>query len=388
MFTSNYHNRYIRNILDFHLTITHIFGHPSMGTCSSTSATNVQETQTGVSGQLAHTPVTDTVVSLRYGDIPPFLHDSSFYQALCGDDDDEIIIIPDRYYKRTHMVSDIADFTKMVEVMMFWGLDEIPLRVLEFCASTDFNVWAPVSSALPDSGKIHTALQNYRYRRHMIPASTSPEVLAAWTEVHPPESGYGKDAMRNAAKAGDLELIRYFSARGYPRSEMACTAATAGGHYDCLRFLVDSGCKVGKDSCHTAALCGHLACLRYLHNLTMCPWNNKTICEAAANHGHLDCLRYAHEHGGHLTPSITLTSHLSCLKYALENRCPIHPDACYYSLVSSPSLLKLRLLRQHGASWDERVCDRAVLRDVDYLKYAISHGCPYDSSSLLQYAAE
>ena len=73
---------------------------------------------------------------------------------------------------------------------------------------------------------------------------------------------------QSAAKGGQLDLLKWARARGYPWCEKTCHAAAENGHLEVLQWARAHGC----------------------------PWDERT-CEKAAENGHLEVLQWAQEQG-------------------------------------------------------------------------------------------
>eukprot|EP01032_Pedospumella_encystans_P010867 gene10867-12681_t len=84
------------------------------------------------------------MISIKYSDIPSFLHNSSFYASLCDSKEDENIPIPEQCIVFNDEVRDLTDFTNLMKVSAFWGLKRLPVSVLAFCHDKEYDLWSGV----------------------------------------------------------------------------------------------------------------------------------------------------------------------------------------------------------------------------------------------------
>jgi hypothetical protein len=120
-----------------------------------------------------------------------------------------------------------------------------------------------------------------------------------------PPFPWDEDTVHNAAKGGQLEMLKWMRQPGKPEGvcawdERACLNAAKGGHLHVLQWLRLPGkpegqCPWSSDSCTMAALYGHLDVLKWLRDPFkaggQCPWSPST-CAYAAFGGHLDILQW------------------------------------------------------------------------------------------------
>jgi hypothetical protein len=100
-----------------------------------------------------------------------------------------------------------------------------------------------------------------------------------------------------AAKIGDLQLLKFVYVNGYHWDADTCSAAAKNGHLECLRYAHEHGCEWWVETCENAAEYGHLDCLIYAHEHG-CPWEySDDMCILAVSNGHLDCFKYLLKNG-------------------------------------------------------------------------------------------
>jgi hypothetical protein len=112
-----------------------------------------------------------------------------------------------------------------------------------------------------------------------------------------------------------------------------------------------------KEACSYAARAGNLEVMKWLHN-TGCPWDART-CAWAAWHGNLTVLRWARAH--HCPWASTTCNyaaeggHLAVLQWAREHHCPWDSHVCSYA-ARAGHLVVLQWLREHNCPWGTNIC--------------------------------
>ena len=81
-----------------------------------------------------------------------------------------------------------------------------------------------------------------------------------------------KDTCDNAARRGNLEVLKYAHENGCPWSRRTCACAALRGHLEVLKYAHENGCPWNFDTCTFAAYRGQLEVLKYLHE-NGCPWD-------------------------------------------------------------------------------------------------------------------
>ena len=193
-----------------------------------------------------------------------------------------------------------------------------------------------------------------------------------------------------AARQGNLEMIKYCVANECPIDVWACAWAAHSGNLECLKYLHEEArapwnCFTAAEAagkghlhileylverkfdqyrelaCQGAARKGHLDCLKYLHETAKAPWGSLTAtwaaeyghlhileylverkydqfgayaCEQAAKSGHFDCLKYLHETAKapwnyRAVRDAHKNKHPECVRYLLDNNCPLPPGWRY-----------------------------------------------------------
>lgn len=357
------------------------------------------------------------MISIKYSQIPSFLHDSSFYEALSCEEEDGEIDVPEQCNTQHATITSIDDFKKLVQVTAFWGLNTLPATFIEYCIQS-----SPLALSKVISNEEYAAVGFAQDLREIFVPKTI---------------GERHDPLVNAIVIGRLDVVCILSARAVGGTE-AATAAAESGRLDCLKLLHQHGYPWDETACEQAAAAGRLNCLQYLHE-NGCPWNNTVVLQSVLNN-HFDCVQYAREQGldwhkdtmtiaekGHLemlkyvvdrgcvceeraTYFAARAGHIECLKYLLSVYCPVNSRAllailenghltCLQVLidddyfpfnVSWPQKAAyrgrfhmVRYLHERGCPWDLRTADAAAfMGHFDILFYAIENGSGYDYSDL------
>ncbi|AVK75102.1 Ankyrin repeat domain containing protein [Pandoravirus quercus] len=154
----------------------------------------------------------------------------------------------------------------------------------------------------------------------------------------------------------------YKRCRGHEET-YACAIAALHGHIDVFVHLVGAGCVPDANACIEAARRGHLDCLKYARERGA-PWDERT-CAAAAIGLMGDADQNAEDR-------------LECIVYARANGCPANETPCYMA-ARRGDLAGLRRAREAGCPWDASVT-RAAARGGHRacLYYAHQRGCDWD----------
>jgi hypothetical protein len=128
--------------------------------------------------------------------------------------------------------------------------------------------------------------------------------MLQWVVCAVPEVARYPFVCNEAAKHGNLKMLKWARAHNFGWSEMACSNAARCGHFEMLKFLrrPQDRCPWDSMTCAAAALRGDLEMLRWLRasddltadeddDATVCPWSAAT-CAFAAERGHLEVLRW------------------------------------------------------------------------------------------------
>lgn len=316
--------------------------------------------------------VGDGCLPVMYKSVPIWLQCGDLFRAL-DPEDIESFDVPTGCYKSDDSVSNLAEFAQVLRATDYWLLDVIPQSLLDFCAANAPATWINNKPGLDRENKIYDILVSYFCGSQPILTafhSGHDELVSHWMNVNAPDSVQGKNLSRIVASAGNVALLEKVHQCGYPWASDFCEVVLkrehlTSGHFACLKYACGHGCPL-----------------------------SATCCDLAVVYGRVE---YAHQNGCELTDDVTLTSNIHCLTYALENNCPIHPGACFCAANNRYSPVDcLRRLRDVSLWLTEVPTGKLslvqvipvgiVLRDIDYFKYAMYVGCPYDDT-LMVYAA-
>lgn len=328
-----------------------------------------------------------TTVCIKYCDIPSYLRSGDFYRALDNNDEEAIVDIPvDCYHSDGSEARDLREFTKLVHVMMFWMLDEIPLGILKYCSENEIAVWEGAIMEHPgmvESSLLHLLRLAYSTKGEVplysLLGTNRLDVIRYALE----SVGKGSKAACAVAAAGNLDLLQEMREEGFLFNGETCATASYFGHLECLQYMHEGGVSWDFSVYVSTADAGHLQCMRYAHEQGL-DWDAK-VCAVAALSGNLDCLQYAHANGCpwdvNTTNQSALNGHVECLRYALHNGCEHNEDAsCFAS--RNGHMACLELLHEHQGAWSVTTCSHAgVASNITCLKYLHENDCEWDSST-------
>lgn len=288
---------------------------------------------------------------------------------------DSDIQIPSDCYKADDSVGNVSELSQMLQVERFWGLDELPSALMDFCYRLHEHEWKEEERtgypALVDM--LHIFMHETPLIEAMTCGSRS-EIFLFMVGVSSPDD---VAATRAAASLGRLDYLIILRERGYQWDNGTCNAAAEGGHLDCLKYAKDNNCPWNPSTDGKL----HLMEWAAENGFKLCPY----VCENAAKNGHLHCLQYAFNNGCPWSEEVTYgaarNGHVDCLRFALENDCPVGSHTCMNAACSG-HLECLMLLHQYNASWDERATRfAAAYGHLQCLQYLHENGCPWDSTA-------
>lgn len=358
----------------------------------------------------------NVMISLTYCEIPAYLHNSDFYEALCADTPSSAFEIPSCCYLNSDDINNADDLERIFKVLKFWGAKNIPRTVLEFCYTEKFHNWEQVAVGEPEFQVLTNVGSKKKFTLQRAIVTGRPEFIRFWLVKNHRESVTGRYAIAQASRHGRLDLVRILRKKHFPWDSFAYCAAAQYSHLHVLRYLQENGCPLDYRAMVYAAHGGQLECMKYLHSIH-CPWHASVTQEYAIcniDHSSFSLIK------GSPSPwtddyTIKFPEHgyVECLLYALENGCPTNKNSC--TIVVEYGLMDcLKLLHQYGAAWDLRTTstaaeygrldcleflhendcpwdgdttkNAAINGQLNCLRYARNNGCPY-SDSLLIYAA-
>ena len=251
--------------------------------------------------------------------------------------------------------------------------------------------------------------------------------------------------MKEAARNGRLEIIKYLHSEGVPLDRNLCFYTVRSGNIELIEWLIEKGCIVDEHLIISAVIRGNLKIVKWLRSLNPPCMLSKHAFFMAAEYNRLEILIYLKEQG--LTPDTmdTLnmavsTNHLEVFHWLRNEGYDINPIKCIEHVMSTidPELpnffiedpnftvsknmcinsagngdlrifewlknqnysieideimcniagsnghFKLfKWLRSEGCSWSENTTKAiAINGHLDILKWAIDEGCPYNLQDL------
>ena len=315
----------------------------------STVAAAVDDT-CGNPERMTNEPRSSTMIPVKKVDIPEYLHNSEYYRAFQGEEEDEVILIPSDCMKSDDTVTNDADLRSLLLTLRFWVAGCIFDSILKYTNFPSRSTEFTLSEFYPDFPVLQYLTSLDRTKRPVV----------------------------TAIKSGDLEYVQYFLERGHTWPKESCDLAAQTGRADMLTFALRAGCEASPYTCVLAAARGHLSCLRVLH-VNGVGWDNTTLT-VAAEKGHLNCLQYAHEQGQPLTANLyalAVASHnFAMVKYLHANDCDWDGTNACKAAAGSGNKDILKFLHENGCPWDVTVCQKAAeKRQLTIVLYLLRNGC-------------
>lgn len=164
----------------------------------------------------------------------------------------------------------------------------------------------------------------------------------------------------NAARGGNLHILKWLREQGCPWDWQTCAQAARGGHLEVLTWARSNGCPWNANVCANAAMGGNLRLLMLLRDQG-CPWDWRT-CTSAIRGEYLEILDWTTQQPG-------CPWNCENLKGAAEDW---HVEM-------------LQWARERGCPWNRSSDDgRATKEHLAVLVWAIDNGCPYKTKDLLE----
>ena len=323
------------------------------------------------------------IIKIKFSEIPVFLHDGEFYKSLSEENEgDGEVNVPHRCYCHTSVVENVQDFERMLQVVAFWGLKDIPENLIKFCADNPIWLWTDIIGQM--GSELSFAHELRRIFGHDRADALPVAIKWGKTEIVEFLVKYEAKTERGsieAARCGRVDYLALLHHHGYPWDNCACAAAAEGGHLDCLTYLHETGSPWDYYVYINAAKYNSLPCIEYAYKNGLAWHVNVGI--AIAKMKRFDTLIYAVQRGCPLHSEMTnyaaYEGHSECLQYLLYLDCPVEYAmhfACQEGRVES-----LRLLHEHGVSWDNNATITAAkYNQLECLQYLHENGCPWDES--------
>ncbi len=176
------------------------------------------------------------MLSIKYSDIPTYLHCSEFYLSLDSEDRDEEIEIPIRCFKRSPEVTNFEDFRQILRVIQFWGINSIPINLVIFCTAQGTVAWrGEAQDILGSSSELLSELYNLCHLSHsaaLLYAVKIERVEAVEYIIHnyPSWNLFSGTASCTAAWLGNLEILKLLHENNCQWDSRTCEKASLGGH--------------------------------------------------------------------------------------------------------------------------------------------------------------
>ena len=243
--------------------------------------------------------------TLRPSEVPSYLHSSSFYQHLSLLDDDQFSM-PSTYYKPDPSIANQHDLELILETIRFWGLEHIPVELMDFCITHDISLYL---------------VEKYKYELPYL-----KDLLRISTVRHDPDL-----MLLNAMRSGYVELVQRIKPQVSQWKLIHLETAIVYGHTSCLQYALSDGanlCVKLDQLYYRAVLSGQLQCVKFLckEGYPLPP----RIAEKAVRSNQVHILQYLIQVGCLLTGALCTALEKGkdeCLKILVEEgRCDV--SAC------------------------------------------------------------
>lgn len=329
------------------------------------------------------------MISVKYSDIPQYLHCSDFYQALNPEDSEEDILVPEDSFKYEDSANNIEEFAQLIRAVRFWGIKNIPVGICDFCLIEPFLVWGPAAASALSCPSQLTILDDLRRVFEHVSTATIDRAMEIGrteivtyliTTIGPP---FRSTAADTAVRIGRLDYLQLLLENGYDLSTKTCSMAASCGDLECLVYLRKNGCPWNVETYINSAHQGNLNCMKYAYENGLA-WR-ADVCTEAVRRNHLHILRFAHEHGCPWDENVTLIAasdeYQECLRYALHQGCAIHKDSVKEACKIG-NIELITLLHEYNAPWDTDACDMAAgYGHLEILQYLHENHCPWNKST-------
>lgn len=348
------------------------------------------------------------MISIKYGDVPSYLHNSDFYDSLTCENPNEEFQVPTKCFAHDESVESAEQFLTMLQVIAFWGLRMVPVGFFRFGCKVPKSELLSLLGAADVEIKLAQDLQDiftegsqqYLKRamvtgRHEVVATVVEYKLETLTE----------DVASTAAELGQLGHLKLLVQNECPLvkaagAKSAAEKAASGGHLDCLKYLRELGCEWDKYLLVVAAKGGHVNILEYAHSrgLTWTPDEsfamptrfdliNLTPLVAAVRGGHLECVRYLLDSGAALEPKFSAIAcehgHLHILKLFHERGAIWEEGVCFFAIAHN-QFECLQYLMENDCPWSEEASTHAARNgQLTMLAYVVENGNPCTAETLL-----
>ena len=141
---------------------------------------------------------------------------------------------------------------------------------------------------------------------------------------------WNSKVMCKAAKAGDLNVIKFLRGKNCSWNASVCAAAAENGHFDVLKYLHENGCPWNSTTMDYAAHHGDLQVVQWLIE-NKCPYNTISLMEFAVKGGNLALIKWiqsklkiSFQEESTLCTTAILHKHWNVLRWLLDSGC--EPD--------------------------------------------------------------
>lgn len=212
-----------------------------------------------------------------------------------------------------------------------------------------------------------------------------------WGLTH---GGPCKEVCAAIAEVGNLELLRWARAEGFPWEPCmfgasVFTSAAPLGNLELLKWAHENGCPFQEERVGSFRTLPGLPILRWLNEVSsgeLFPIQVLSrLIRSAAKQGKLEIVQWAVENGCPWTRWISASAasggQLELIKWTRENGCPWDEETSAEA-AGGGHLTLLKWLHENGCLLNEKTCSSAARNGhLEVLQWARSQGCPWNANT-------
>lgn len=298
---------------------------------------------------------TSSYVTIKYSEIPEYLHSTPFYAGL--DDEEDSFQLCTCHYKPKTDVLCLYDLAHLFSTMKFWGVEDIPFSAFSYCRDNRHTYWIPEFITLlgeETAWLVNAALVHGTIAAAM--ATTRRDVVRFWMLNNDPDMDETGKACHLAAASGDLEKLMELHANEYPWDVRTVLVAARSQSLTCLQYALENGCPCDT-ACWAAVKIRDLTLLKVLREHFV-PWDEE-VTDMAVSNADLDCLRYLFENGCPYNPDIVLQMSKClttdkgvqpCLQYLIEEQGMFMDENVFSECLAFADFASVQFLVDYGCS--------------------------------------
>eukprot|EP01032_Pedospumella_encystans_P023253 gene23253-26321_t len=221
-------------------------------------------------------------ISVKKADLPRYLGESEFYEAL--DEEDDEILVPTNCLKWNTAIQDSSDLSHMLSTIRYWGLKRLPAELIDFIIGDKIGQSDLAINEYAEELKFLKCLETMRDsppEKHVDIALHRGEVDIIRHLVEDKGSALPYNACVVACTTGNAAMLEYVHQHGCFLDPRDCgQRAIVKGHLACVKYIHEKGNGIPPELAKLAATAGRLEIMKYLND-TGIPWDESTCAGAA-----------------------------------------------------------------------------------------------------------